>query len=41
MTVNELLDGIKKLIGDGHYRVKIHAVRHMIEKGFSEKTWLM
>lgn len=34
---DDLLAQIKKLIGDGRYRVKIHAVKHMIEEGFSEK----
>ena len=34
---DDLLAKIKKLIGYGHYRVKIHVVKHMIEEGFSEK----
>ena len=34
---DELLAKIKKLVNDGRYRIKIHAVRHMIEEGFSEK----
>jgi len=33
----ELLAKIKKLVKRGRYRIKIHAVRHMIEEGFSEK----
>jgi len=33
----ELLAKIKKLVQQGRYRIKIHAVRHMIEEGFSEK----
>jgi hypothetical protein len=37
MNTNELLDRIKRLVSEKHYRVKIHAVRHMIEEGFSEK----
>ncbi|MDI6794591.1 MAG: hypothetical protein QME81_17270 [bacterium] len=38
MDVNALLDRIKELVGDRRYRVKVHAVRHMIEEGFSEKN---
>jgi hypothetical protein len=34
----ELLKKIKKLIGEKKYRVRIHAVRHMIEEGFSEEN---
>lgn len=34
---DELLATIKKLVKEGRYRLKIHAVRHMIEEGFSEK----
>jgi hypothetical protein len=34
---DELLAKIKKLVKQGRYRIKIHAVRHMIEEGFSEK----
>jgi len=34
---DDLLAKIKKLIDDGCYRVKIHAVKHMVEEGFSEK----
>lgn len=37
MDADDLLDRIKGLVGNRHYRVKIHAVRHMIEEGFSEK----
>ena len=29
---------IKKLVNEGRYRIKIHAVRHMIEEGFSERN---
>lgn len=32
----ELLEKIKKLIAERKYRIRIHAVRHMIEEGFSE-----
>ncbi len=32
----ELLAKIKSLVADAKYRVRIHAVRHMIEEGFSE-----
>ena len=28
---------VKKLVNEGRYRMKIHAVRHMIEEGFSER----
>jgi hypothetical protein len=34
---DELLAAIKKLVNERRYRVKIHAVRHMIEEGFSER----
>ncbi|MBI4707675.1 MAG: DUF4258 domain-containing protein [Candidatus Omnitrophica bacterium] len=34
---DELLATIKKFANEGCYRIKIHAVRHMIEEGFSEK----
>lgn len=34
---DELLLTIKRLVNKGRYRIKIHAVRHMIEEGFSEK----
>jgi len=27
---------IKRLVKAGKYRIRIHAVRHMIEEGFSE-----
>lgn len=37
MGIDDLLDRIKGLVGDRCYRVKVHAVRHMIEEGFSEK----
>jgi hypothetical protein len=30
----ELLTEIKRIVGAGRYRVRIHAVRHMIEEGF-------
>lgn len=33
---NELLLRIQHLVGSGRYRVRSHAVRHMIEEGFSE-----
>ena len=35
---DELLATIKKLVNEERYRIKIHAVRHMIEEGFSEKN---
>lgn len=38
--LTEILDKIKKLIKGNCYRVKIHAVRHMIEEGFSEKEMI-
>ncbi len=31
-----LLEKIKLLMADAKYRVRIHAVRHMIEEGFTE-----
>ena len=34
---NDLLAKIKKLIGDRRYRVKSHAVKHMIEEGVLEE----
>ena len=34
---DELLSTIKKLVNEKRYRIKIHAVRHMIEEGFSEE----
>lgn len=36
----ELLARIKELIGVRRYRVRLHAVRHMIEEGFSEQDVL-
>ncbi len=36
----ELLEHIKALVGAKRYRVRIHAVRHMIEEGFSEEHLL-
>lgn len=32
----ELLETIKRLVRERRYRVRIHAVRHMIEEGFGE-----
>ncbi len=32
----ELLEKIRSLVADAKYRVRIHAVRHMIEEGFTE-----
>lgn len=32
----ELLEKIKLLVAGAKYRVRIHAVRHMIEEGFTE-----
>lgn len=37
MTSEVVLDRIKKHVSNGHYRVRIHAVRHMIEEGFGEQ----
>ena len=37
MASEDLLSKIKQLVLAGRYRVRIHAVRHMIEEGFSEK----
>ena len=36
----ELLGQIKQLIGERRYRVRLHAVRHMIEEGFGEQDIL-
>lgn len=36
----KLLGKIKQLIGGRRYRVRLHAVRHMIEEGFSEQDML-
>jgi|SRR5436309_140917 len=36
----ELLERIKALIDAKKYRVRLHAVRHMIEEGFSEENLL-
>ena len=38
MTDNDVVvfENIKKLVASGKYRVRIHAVRHMIEEGFNE-----
>jgi hypothetical protein len=33
----QLLENIKKLIASGRYRVRQHAVRHMLEEGFAEE----
>lgn len=40
MTSEELLGIIKRLVLAGRYRVRIHAVRHMIEEGFSEQDMI-
>lgn len=34
----ELLEKIRRLIAAQRYRVRIHAVRHMIEEGFTEEN---
>jgi hypothetical protein len=34
------LELIQRLVGEGKYRVRLHAVRHMIEEGFDEKQLL-
>lgn len=34
----ELLTKIKRLVEANKYRVRLHAVRHMIEEGFSEEN---
>jgi hypothetical protein len=36
----ELFEKIKELIGARRDRVRLHAVRHMIEEGFSEQDML-
>ncbi len=35
-----LLNRIKTLVAANRYRVRIHAVRHMIEEGFDEESLL-
>lgn len=37
---NDLLDRIRTLIRGGRYRVRLHAVRHMIQEGFREEDIL-
>ena len=34
------LEQIQRLVREGTYRVRLHAVRHMIEEGFDEKQML-
>ena len=34
------LERIQELISEGAYRVRMHAVRHMIEEGFDERQML-
>jgi len=34
----ELLEKIKRLVGEKKYRVRLHTVRHMIEEGFTEEN---
>ncbi len=36
----ENMENIKKLVGTEKYRIRLHAVRHMIEEGFDEKDVL-
>ena len=36
----ELLGEVRRLVGSGRYRVRIHAVRHMVEEGFCEQDVL-
>jgi hypothetical protein len=33
-----VLEKIKALVGAGRYRIRLHAVRHMIEDGFDEEN---
>ena len=37
MNEAELLSRIKRLLVSTKYRVRIHAVRHMVEEGFTER----
>jgi hypothetical protein len=37
MSQDELLSRIKDLLLSAKYRVRIHAVRHMVEDGFTEQ----
>ncbi|HZG54724.1 MAG TPA: DUF4258 domain-containing protein [Pyrinomonadaceae bacterium] len=41
MIEGELFEQIKELIGARQYRVRLHAVRHMIEEGFGEQDILV
>ena len=36
MTEAELLEWIKDLVGEGSFRLRPHAARHVIEEGFTE-----
>ncbi|HEX5709660.1 MAG TPA: DUF4258 domain-containing protein, partial [Pyrinomonadaceae bacterium] len=36
----ELLEEVKRLIHSRQYRVRIHAIRHMVEEGFDESDLL-
>lgn len=36
MHRDDILKRIKRLVISGRYRIRIHAVRHMIEEGFNE-----
>ncbi len=40
MNGPDVLDKIKALLKAGKYRIRIHAVRHMIEEGFDEQDLL-
>ena len=40
MNERDLLGRIKKLIKARAYRVRIHAVRHMVEEGFKESDMI-
>jgi hypothetical protein len=35
-----VLEKIRALLGAGRYRIRLHAVRHMIEEGFDEENVL-
>ncbi len=40
MTKDELLSKLRTLLEERKYRIRIHAVRHMTEEGFSEEQLL-
>jgi hypothetical protein len=39
-SMDDLSEQIRNLINAGRYRIRLHAVRHMIEEGFDERNLL-